>query len=82
MPIPKLTPGPGETYDASQKPPPFGHPLKAYFALDEDYVNLNHGMPHVTRSLVELPEQAPMTHGPIPLCRIVWLPTAPAYIQD
>ncbi|TBU55573.1 PLP-dependent transferase [Dichomitus squalens] len=43
MPIPKLTPGPGETYDASQKPPPFGHPLKAYFALDEDYVNLNHG---------------------------------------
>ncbi|EIW57456.1 PLP-dependent transferase [Trametes versicolor FP-101664 SS1] len=43
MPIPNLTPGPGETYDASSKPPPFGHALKPYFALDEDYVNLNNG---------------------------------------
>lgn len=43
MPIPNLAPGPGETYDASQKPPPFGHALKPYFALDEDYVNLNNG---------------------------------------
>ncbi|KAI0775301.1 PLP-dependent transferase [Trametes elegans] len=43
MPIPQLTPSPSETYDASQKPPPFGHALKHYFALDEDYVNLNHG---------------------------------------
>ncbi|RPD59986.1 PLP-dependent transferase [Lentinus tigrinus ALCF2SS1-7] len=43
MPIPKLSPTPGESYDASQKPPPFGHPLKQYFALDDDYVNLNHG---------------------------------------
>ena len=44
MPIPNLTPSEGETYDASQKPPPFGHALKHYFALDDDYVNLNHGM--------------------------------------
>ncbi|KAI0368661.1 PLP-dependent transferase [Pilatotrama ljubarskyi] len=43
MPIPVLTPFSGETYDVSQKPPPFGHALKHYFALDEDYVNLNHG---------------------------------------
>ena len=43
MSIPILTPRPGETYDVNQKPPPFGHPLKAYFALDKDYVNLNHG---------------------------------------
>ncbi|OSD06472.1 PLP-dependent transferase [Trametes coccinea BRFM310] len=43
MPIPQLTPSEGETYDASQKPPPFGHALKRYFALDEDYVNLNNG---------------------------------------
>ena len=43
MPIPNLTPSEGETYDANQKPPPFGHALKHYFALDDDYVNLNHG---------------------------------------
>ncbi|KAI8980100.1 PLP-dependent transferase [Trametes punicea] len=43
MPMPKLTPSEGETYDASQKPPPFGHAMKQYFALDEDYVNLNNG---------------------------------------
>ncbi|TFK94027.1 PLP-dependent transferase [Polyporus arcularius HHB13444] len=43
MPIPKLSPAPGESYDTSQKPPSFGHPLKQYFALDDDYVNLNHG---------------------------------------
>ena len=47
MPIPKLSPAPGESYDASQKPPPFGHALKHYFALDDDYVNLNHGSSHV-----------------------------------
>ncbi|KAH9850270.1 PLP-dependent transferase [Lenzites betulinus] len=43
MPIRELTPVAGEAYDASQAPPPFGHPLKAYFALDENYVNLNNG---------------------------------------
>ncbi|KAI9057288.1 PLP-dependent transferase [Trametes sanguinea] len=43
MPIPQLTLSEGETYDTSQKPPPFGHALKRYFALDEDYVNLNNG---------------------------------------
>ncbi|KAI0833344.1 PLP-dependent transferase [Trametes gibbosa] len=43
MPIRELTPVAGETYDPSQKPPSFGHPLKYYFALDEDYVNLNNG---------------------------------------
>ncbi|KAH9902931.1 PLP-dependent transferase [Cubamyces lactineus] len=43
MPIRSLTPSEGETYDASQKPPPFGHALKHYFAFDEDFVNLNHG---------------------------------------
>ncbi|KAI0326635.1 PLP-dependent transferase [Cubamyces sp. BRFM 1775] len=43
MPIPKLTPSEGETYDTSQKPPPFGHALKHYFAFDDDFVNLNHG---------------------------------------
>ncbi|KAH9902928.1 PLP-dependent transferase [Cubamyces lactineus] len=44
MPIPDLpTPTGGETYDVNQKPPPFGHPLKYYFALDDDYINLNHG---------------------------------------
>ncbi|KAI0787793.1 PLP-dependent transferase [Fomes fomentarius] len=37
------TPAPGETFDPTQKPPPFGHPLKQYFALDHKYVNLNHG---------------------------------------
>ncbi|TFK37412.1 pyridoxal phosphate-dependent transferase [Crucibulum laeve] len=26
-----------------QPPPPFGHPLRNYFALDREYVNLNHG---------------------------------------
>ena len=43
MPIAKLAPGPGESFDADGKPPPFGHALKHYFALDEEYVNLNHG---------------------------------------
>lgn len=50
MPIPKLTPAQNETYDANEKPPPFGHPLKAYFAIDNDYVNLNHGMQNTARS--------------------------------
>ena len=31
------------TYDPAEKPPPFGHALKKYFALDPDYVNLNNG---------------------------------------
>ena len=44
MPIPKLVPAANETYDTNEKPPAFGHPLKAYFAIDDDYVNLNHGM--------------------------------------
>ncbi|KAI0649240.1 PLP-dependent transferase [Trametes meyenii] len=43
MSIRQLTPIGGEAYDASQKPPPFGHSLKYYFALDPDYVNLNNG---------------------------------------
>ena len=43
MPITKPTPAPGESFDAKGKPPPFGHALKHYFALDEEYVNLNHG---------------------------------------
>ncbi|KAM5530993.1 hypothetical protein V8D89_015320 [Ganoderma adspersum] len=30
-------------YDPTEKPPPFGHVLKKYFALDPDYVNLNNG---------------------------------------
>ena len=32
-------------YDPTEKPPPFGHALKKYFALDPDYVNLNNGTP-------------------------------------
>ncbi|RPD59984.1 PLP-dependent transferase [Lentinus tigrinus ALCF2SS1-7] len=43
MPTPKHTPGPGETYDPTQPPPPFGHALKQYFAFKNDYINLNHG---------------------------------------
>ncbi|KAI0635825.1 PLP-dependent transferase [Trametes polyzona] len=43
MPIPEPVPYPGATYDVNEKPPPFGHPLKKYFALDDDYVNLNNG---------------------------------------
>ncbi|TFK94025.1 PLP-dependent transferase [Polyporus arcularius HHB13444] len=43
MPIPRHTPGPGETYDPAQPPPPFGHPLKQYFAFKDEYINLNHG---------------------------------------
>ncbi|RDX57398.1 PLP-dependent transferase [Lentinus brumalis] len=39
----RIAPGPGESYDVSRRPPPFGHPLKHYFALDDKYVNLNHG---------------------------------------
>ena len=35
-----------EIHTLTQKPPPkFGHALKEYFALDPDYVNLNHGTP-------------------------------------
>ncbi|KAI0671630.1 PLP-dependent transferase [Trametes maxima] len=43
MSVRQLTPIGGEAYDVNQKPPPFGHALKYYFALDPDYVNLNHG---------------------------------------
>ncbi|KAH9945382.1 PLP-dependent transferase [Epithele typhae] len=43
MPVIKRTPAPGESYDATAKPPPFGHELKQYFPLEDDYVNLNHG---------------------------------------
>ncbi|KAH9945380.1 PLP-dependent transferase [Epithele typhae] len=43
MPTPAHKPGPGESYDPRSEPPPFGHELKAYFGLDEEYVNLNHG---------------------------------------
>ena len=33
-----------EIHTLTQRPPPkFGHALKEYFALDPDYVNLNHG---------------------------------------
>ncbi|KZT73541.1 PLP-dependent transferase [Daedalea quercina L-15889] len=31
------------TYDAGKKPPPFGHALRAFWAFDPGYVNLNHG---------------------------------------
>ncbi|PIL35672.1 hypothetical protein GSI_02402 [Ganoderma sinense ZZ0214-1] len=31
------------TYDLTEKPSPFGHALKKFFALDPDYVNLNNG---------------------------------------
>ena len=67
MPIPKLSPAPGESYDASQKPPPFGHALKHYFALDDDYVNLNHG--------ILLPAPFPMLYDAYLLvfCRFIWL---------
>nr|AUN37957.1 L-cysteine desulfhydrase 1 [Ganoderma lucidum] len=51
MPIPTLTPAPNESYDTNEKPPPFGHPLKAYFAIDDDYVNLNHGMCNATHPI-------------------------------
>ena len=27
----------------TDKPPPFGHGMKAFFGFDEEYVNLNHG---------------------------------------
>lgn len=43
MPPPKLVPSQGETYNAEQAPPPFGHHLKNYFGFDPEYVNLNHG---------------------------------------
>lgn len=43
MPIPQLVPSKGESYDPTEKPPPFGHALKQYIPLDEDYVNLNPG---------------------------------------
>ncbi len=43
MPIPQLVPSKGESYDPAERPPPFGHALKQYFPLDEDYVNLNPG---------------------------------------
>ena len=39
----QLTKRTGRTYDRDEKPPPFGHAMKVYFGLDEDYVNLNHG---------------------------------------
>ncbi|KAI0078832.1 PLP-dependent transferase [Panus rudis PR-1116 ss-1] len=31
------------TYDPESKPPPFGHPLRKYWAFDDSYVNLNNG---------------------------------------
>ncbi|KAH9838651.1 PLP-dependent transferase [Rhodofomes roseus] len=37
---------PGErwwTYDANEKPPPFGHAVKSFWGFDPEYVNLNHG---------------------------------------
>ncbi|RPD58919.1 PLP-dependent transferase [Lentinus tigrinus ALCF2SS1-6] len=40
---PELEHTPGRSYDPTQKPPPFGRQLKQYFALDKEYVNLNHG---------------------------------------
>ncbi|KAI0666932.1 PLP-dependent transferase [Trametes maxima] len=43
MTIPKLVPSQFETYDPTEPPPPFGHELKKYVPLDEDYVNLNPG---------------------------------------
>ena len=30
-------------YDAGKKPPPFGHALRAYWAFDPGFVNLNIG---------------------------------------
>ena len=30
----------------AQPPPKFGHDLLKYFAIDAEYVNLNHGMPN------------------------------------
>ncbi|RPD73399.1 PLP-dependent transferase [Lentinus tigrinus ALCF2SS1-7] len=39
---PELEHTPGRSYDPTQKPPPFGRQLKQYFALDKEYVNLNH----------------------------------------
>ncbi|KAH8099934.1 PLP-dependent transferase [Cristinia sonorae] len=39
----EIAPGTGYTYDPNSKPPPFGHPLKKYWAFDKDYINLNHG---------------------------------------
>ena len=38
-----LLPSSQGAYDPAEKPPPFGHALKKYFALDHDYVNLNNG---------------------------------------
>ncbi|KAI0926138.1 hypothetical protein AcW1_008381 [Taiwanofungus camphoratus] len=32
-----------QTYDVNKKPPPFGHPIKHFWAFDPGYVNLNHG---------------------------------------
>jgi len=31
------------SFDATSKPPPFGHQLKKYWAFEKDFVNLNHG---------------------------------------
>lgn len=31
------------TYDPASRPPPFGHALKVFWALDPQYLNLNHG---------------------------------------
>ena len=33
----------GELY--KQSPPAFGHAMHQYFALDPEYINLNHGTP-------------------------------------
>ena len=35
--------GKQHTYDAGKKPPPFGHALRAYWAFDPGFVNLNIG---------------------------------------
>ncbi|KAI0635824.1 PLP-dependent transferase [Trametes polyzona] len=43
MPLLEPAPFPGATYDPNENPPPFGHSLKKYFALEDDYVNLNNG---------------------------------------
>lgn len=51
MPIPQLVPSKGESYDPTEKPPPFGHALKQYIPLDEDYVNLNPGKSSCQRHL-------------------------------
>ena len=39
----EIVTGEGYTYDPSSQPPPFGHPLKKFWAFEKGYVNLNHG---------------------------------------